>query len=107
LTTGRGLPYEYDIAVLTPHALYHLEAASRLSTMWKRFWRRKGRPSTLISLSRNRAAKGVQTPGATWPAPVRSLGECVHRIDPTGRRLWRKRWKIWPSVNRESRNHSV
>jgi serine/threonine protein kinase len=26
LTTGRGLPYEYDIAVLTPHALYHLEA---------------------------------------------------------------------------------
>jgi hypothetical protein len=25
LTTGRGLPYEYDIAVLTPHALYHLE----------------------------------------------------------------------------------
>ena len=22
LTTGRGLPYEYDIAVLTPHALY-------------------------------------------------------------------------------------
>jgi hypothetical protein len=25
LTTGRGLPYEYDIAVLAPHALYHLE----------------------------------------------------------------------------------
>jgi serine/threonine protein kinase len=25
LTTGRGLPYEYDLAVLTPHALYHLE----------------------------------------------------------------------------------
>jgi serine/threonine protein kinase len=25
LTTGRGLPYEYDIVVLTPHALYHLE----------------------------------------------------------------------------------
>jgi hypothetical protein len=25
LTTGRGLPYEYDIAVLPPHALYHLE----------------------------------------------------------------------------------
>ena len=25
LTTGRGLPYEYDIAVLTPHALYHVE----------------------------------------------------------------------------------
>jgi serine/threonine protein kinase len=25
LTAGRGLPYEYDIAVLTPHALYHLE----------------------------------------------------------------------------------
>jgi serine/threonine protein kinase len=25
LTTGRGLPYEYDIAVLTPHAVYHLE----------------------------------------------------------------------------------
>jgi hypothetical protein len=25
LTTGRGLPYEYDIAVLSPHALYHLE----------------------------------------------------------------------------------
>jgi hypothetical protein len=25
LTTGRGLPYEYDVAVLTPHALYHLE----------------------------------------------------------------------------------
>ena len=25
VTTGRGLPYEYDIAVLTPHALYHLE----------------------------------------------------------------------------------
>src|SRR5262245_59042056 len=24
VTTGRGLPYEYDIAVLTPHALYHL-----------------------------------------------------------------------------------
>jgi serine/threonine protein kinase len=23
--TGRGLPYEYDIAVLSPHALYHLE----------------------------------------------------------------------------------
>ena len=25
LTTGRGLPYEYDIAILAPHALYHLE----------------------------------------------------------------------------------
>jgi hypothetical protein len=25
LTTGRGLPYEYDLAVLTPHALYHVE----------------------------------------------------------------------------------
>ena len=25
LTTGRGLPYEFDIAVLSPHALYHLE----------------------------------------------------------------------------------
>jgi serine/threonine protein kinase len=25
LTTGHGLPYEYDIAVLTPHALYHME----------------------------------------------------------------------------------
>src|SRR4051794_3704883 len=25
VTTGRGLPYEYDIAVLTPHALYHVE----------------------------------------------------------------------------------
>lgn len=25
LSTGRGLPYEYDIAVLTPHALYHVE----------------------------------------------------------------------------------
>jgi hypothetical protein len=25
LTTGRGLPYEYDIAVVTPHALYHVE----------------------------------------------------------------------------------
>src|SRR5262245_14955366 len=25
VTTGRGLPYEYDIALLTPHALYHLE----------------------------------------------------------------------------------
>ncbi len=25
VTTGRGLPYEYDMAVLTPHALYHLE----------------------------------------------------------------------------------
>jgi serine/threonine protein kinase len=25
LTTGRGFPYEYDIAVLSPHALYHLE----------------------------------------------------------------------------------
>ena len=25
LTTGRGLPYEYDIAVLAPHALYHIE----------------------------------------------------------------------------------
>jgi hypothetical protein len=25
VTTGRGLPYEYDIAVLSPHALYHLE----------------------------------------------------------------------------------
>ena len=25
LTTGRGLPYEYDIAVLAPHALYHVE----------------------------------------------------------------------------------
>jgi serine/threonine protein kinase len=25
LTTGRGLPYEFDIAVLTPHALYHME----------------------------------------------------------------------------------
>jgi hypothetical protein len=25
LTKGRGLPYEYDLAVLTPHALYHLE----------------------------------------------------------------------------------
>src|SRR6185295_7891194 len=25
LTTGRGLPYEYDIAVLTAHALYHVE----------------------------------------------------------------------------------
>jgi serine/threonine protein kinase len=25
LTTGRGLPYEYDLAVLAPHALYHLE----------------------------------------------------------------------------------
>ena len=22
LTTGRGLPYEYDIAILSPHALY-------------------------------------------------------------------------------------
>jgi serine/threonine protein kinase len=25
LTTGHGLPYEYDIAVLSPHALYHVE----------------------------------------------------------------------------------
>jgi len=25
LTTGGGLPYEYDIAGLSPHALYHLE----------------------------------------------------------------------------------
>jgi len=25
VTTGRGLPYEYDMAVLTPYALYHLE----------------------------------------------------------------------------------
>lgn len=25
VSTGRGLPYEYDIAVLTPHALYHVE----------------------------------------------------------------------------------
>jgi serine/threonine protein kinase len=25
LTTGRGLPYEYDIAVLSPHAVYHVE----------------------------------------------------------------------------------
>src|SRR6516164_359930 len=25
LTTGHGLPYEYDIAVLAPHAVYHLE----------------------------------------------------------------------------------
>jgi serine/threonine protein kinase len=25
VTTGRGLPYEYDIAVLTPFALYHVE----------------------------------------------------------------------------------
>src|SRR4051795_5960392 len=25
VTTGRGLPYEYDLAVLTPHALYHVE----------------------------------------------------------------------------------
>jgi serine/threonine protein kinase len=25
LTTGRGLPYEYDIAVMAPHALYHVE----------------------------------------------------------------------------------
>ncbi len=25
LTTGRGLPYEFDIAVLAPHALYHVE----------------------------------------------------------------------------------
>ena len=25
VATGRGLPYEYDIAVLTPYALYHLE----------------------------------------------------------------------------------
>lgn len=25
LTTGHGLPYEYDIAVLAPHALYHVE----------------------------------------------------------------------------------
>jgi serine/threonine protein kinase len=25
LSTGRGLPYEYDIAVLSPHALYHVE----------------------------------------------------------------------------------
>src|SRR5215813_4438778 len=25
LTTGRGFPYEYDLAILCPHALYHLE----------------------------------------------------------------------------------
>jgi len=25
VATGRGLPYEYDIAVLSPHALYHVE----------------------------------------------------------------------------------
>lgn len=25
VTTGRGLPYEYDMAVLSPYALYHLE----------------------------------------------------------------------------------
>lgn len=25
VTTGRGLPYEYDVAVLTPFALYHVE----------------------------------------------------------------------------------
>lgn len=25
LSTGRGLPYEYDIALLTPHAVYHVE----------------------------------------------------------------------------------
>src|SRR6185295_16585459 len=24
VATGRGLPYEYDIAVLSPHALYHV-----------------------------------------------------------------------------------
>ena len=29
VTTGRGLPYEYDVAVLTPHALYHVEAVIR------------------------------------------------------------------------------
>src|SRR5690348_2026919 len=25
VTTGRGLPYEYDIAILSPYALYHVE----------------------------------------------------------------------------------
>jgi Protein kinase domain/Nuclease-related domain len=25
VATGRGLPYEYDVAVLSPHALYHVE----------------------------------------------------------------------------------
>ena len=25
VTTGRGLPYEYDVAVFTPFALYHVE----------------------------------------------------------------------------------
>jgi serine/threonine protein kinase len=25
VTTGRGLPYEYDAAILSPHALYHVE----------------------------------------------------------------------------------
>jgi hypothetical protein len=25
VATGRGLPYEYDIVVLAPHAVYHIE----------------------------------------------------------------------------------
>ena len=31
VTTGRGLPYEYDIAVLTPHAVYHVEGGQHKS----------------------------------------------------------------------------
>ncbi len=33
VTTGRGLPYEFDIAVLSPHALYHLEVKGYRGTI--------------------------------------------------------------------------
>src|SRR6476620_4667967 len=33
VTPGRGLPYEYDIAVLSPHALYHLEVKGYRGTI--------------------------------------------------------------------------
>jgi serine/threonine protein kinase len=33
LTTGRGLPYEYDIVVLAPHAIYHVEVKGYKGTI--------------------------------------------------------------------------
>lgn len=52
VTTGRGLPYEYDIAVLTPHALYHVEV--------------KGYHGEI----RGNAQQWIFENGGTYPSPI-------------------------------------
>lgn len=52
LTTGRGLPYEYDVAVLAPHAVYHVEV--------------KGYRGEI----RGNASQWVFENGSVYPSPI-------------------------------------